>query len=222
MSVTISSFFCHSFGAVTNCQAFLCHPRIGSQTNCQQRSRQASSSSSLESEASEAGSSSDAEPAVSVDKALMGEIHRTGQPYIVQTAVVHCKVPNSFSASATTICMVSVCRCRLFVQNALRDEAPDSAGGQGGLRIVWSHFRYRLVSTVLRGSHQASTPVTQAECHIRCQSVSVLLQGHRTLVFSQSRVMLDILQIAIVAADWSFLRLDGSVSSAADRAVGCC
>jgi SNF2 family DNA or RNA helicase len=40
-------------------------------------------------------------------------------------------------------------------------------------------------------------------------------------VFSQSRVMLDILQIAITAAKWGFLRLDGSVTSAADRAVGC-
>jgi hypothetical protein len=50
-----------------------------------------------------------------------------------------------------------------------------------------------------------------------------VLQGHRTLVFSQSRVMLDILQIAIKAADWSFLRLDGSITSAADRAVcHCC
>lgn len=49
-----------------------------------------------------------------------------------------------------------------------------------------------------------------------------LLQGHRTLVFSQSRVMLDILQLAITAANWAFLRLDGSITSAADRAVRCC
>jgi len=45
------------------------------------------------------------------------------------------------------------------------------------------------------------------------------VQGHRTLVFSQSRVMLDILQSAIRAAGWRFLRLDGSVASASDRAV---
>ncbi|KAF6255378.1 P-loop containing nucleoside triphosphate hydrolase protein [Scenedesmus sp. NREL 46B-D3] len=37
--------------------------------------------------------------------------------------------------------------------------------------------------------------------------------GHRTLVFSQSRVMLDILQAAVVARGWSFCRIDGSMSS---------
>lgn len=41
--------------------------------------------------------------------------------------------------------------------------------------------------------------------------------GHRTLVFSQSRVMLDILQAAIVQERWRFCRVDGSVASAAER-----
>lgn len=41
-------------------------------------------------------------------------------------------------------------------------------------------------------------------------------------MFSQSRVMLDILQLAITGAGWAFLRLDGSITSAADRAVRCC
>lgn len=55
-----------------------------------------------------------------------------------------------------------------------------------------------------------------------CRScISLLRQGHRTLVFSQSRVMLDILQAAIKEAGWRFLRLDGSVTSAAERAVRC-
>lgn len=44
-------------------------------------------------------------------------------------------------------------------------------------------------------------------------------QGHRTLVFSQSRVMLDILQRACRARRFQCLRLDGSVASSADRAV---
>eukprot|EP00208_Stichococcus_sp_RCC1054_P008990 CAMPEP_0206151388 /NCGR_PEP_ID=MMETSP1473-20131121/38795_1 /ASSEMBLY_ACC=CAM_ASM_001109 /TAXON_ID=1461547 /ORGANISM="Stichococcus sp, Strain RCC1054" /LENGTH=1241 /DNA_ID=CAMNT_0053548933 /DNA_START=394 /DNA_END=4120 /DNA_ORIENTATION=+ len=43
-------------------------------------------------------------------------------------------------------------------------------------------------------------------------------QGHRTLVFSQSRVMLDILQRACRARRFQCLRLDGSVASSADRA----
>ena len=60
-----------------------------------------------------------------------------------------------------------------------------------------------------------------------CKTVFVLAlldnlvaEGHRTLVFSQSRVMLDILQAAIKQRKWRFLRIDGSVASATDRAVG--
>ena len=41
--------------------------------------------------------------------------------------------------------------------------------------------------------------------------------GHRTLVFSQSRVMLDILQAAVAAQRWPFRRIDGSVASASER-----
>jgi len=43
--------------------------------------------------------------------------------------------------------------------------------------------------------------------------------GHRTLIFSQSRVMLDILQAAIAQRGWGFLRIDGTVVSSARRAV---
>uniref|UniRef100_A0A383VXK8 Uncharacterized protein n=1 Tax=Tetradesmus obliquus TaxID=3088 RepID=A0A383VXK8_TETOB len=43
--------------------------------------------------------------------------------------------------------------------------------------------------------------------------------GHRTLVFSQSRVMLDILQAAVVARGWSFCRIDGSMASTDARQV---
>ena len=38
-------------------------------------------------------------------------------------------------------------------------------------------------------------------------------------MFSQSRVMLDILQRACRARRWRCLRLDGSVASSAERAV---
>ena len=48
---------------------------------------------------------------------------------------------------------------------------------------------------------------------------NLVAEGHRTLVFSQSRVMLDILQAAIARRGWRFLRIDGSVASATDRAV---
>lgn len=48
---------------------------------------------------------------------------------------------------------------------------------------------------------------------------NLMASGHRTLVFSQSRVMLDILQAAISERKWRFLRIDGSVTSTTDRAV---
>lgn len=43
--------------------------------------------------------------------------------------------------------------------------------------------------------------------------------GHRTLVFSQSRVMLDIIQAATRDQSWPCLRIDGTVTSAQERAV---
>ncbi len=43
--------------------------------------------------------------------------------------------------------------------------------------------------------------------------------GHRVLVFSQSRLMLDILAGSLKHA---YLRIDGSVSSAAERQVRLC
>lgn len=47
----------------------------------------------------------------------------------------------------------------------------------------------------------------------------LVTKGHRTLIFSQSRVMLDILQAAISQKGYTFCRIDGSVASAADRQV---
>ena len=50
----------------------------------------------------------------------------------------------------------------------------------------------------------------------------LVAKGHRTLIFSQSRVMLDILQAAIVEQSYAFRRIDGSISSAAERQVSVC
>lgn len=47
----------------------------------------------------------------------------------------------------------------------------------------------------------------------------LVAKGHRMLIFSQSRVMLDILQAAIVEQSYPFRRIDGSISSAAERQV---
>ena len=43
--------------------------------------------------------------------------------------------------------------------------------------------------------------------------------GHRALIFSQSRVMLDILQAAIQDRGYTFCRIDGSIASTAERQV---
>lgn len=47
----------------------------------------------------------------------------------------------------------------------------------------------------------------------------LVAKGHRTLIFSQSRVMLDILQAAISQQSYPFRRIDGSISSATERQV---
>ena len=44
-------------------------------------------------------------------------------------------------------------------------------------------------------------------------------EGHQTLLFSQSRMMLDMLEAAIRQRGWRFCRIDGTVSSAAERHV---
>jgi SNF2 family DNA or RNA helicase len=41
--------------------------------------------------------------------------------------------------------------------------------------------------------------------------------GHRVLLFSQSRLMLDILGRGLAAARLPFLRIDGSITSAEER-----
>ena len=46
---------------------------------------------------------------------------------------------------------------------------------------------------------------------------NLVAEGHRTLVFSQSRVMLDILEAGVRAEGWRMCRVDGSVASAAER-----
>ena len=43
--------------------------------------------------------------------------------------------------------------------------------------------------------------------------------GHRALIFSQSRVMLDILQAAIQDRGYAFCRIDGSIASTTERQV---
>lgn len=44
-------------------------------------------------------------------------------------------------------------------------------------------------------------------------------EGHQTLLFSQSRLMLDMLEAAIRQQGWRFCRIDGRVSNAAERHV---
>ncbi|GAB4822407.1 hypothetical protein N2152v2_009453 [Parachlorella kessleri] len=46
---------------------------------------------------------------------------------------------------------------------------------------------------------------------------NLVAEGHRTLIFSQSRVMLNILEAAITEEGWRFCRIDGSVASTQER-----
>ena len=78
----------------------------------------------------------------------------------------------------------------------------------------------------VEGKALSSGECTCAAAEASCKTVFVLSLlaeliggGHRVLVFSQSRVMLDILQAAIAQRGWAFLRIDGNVVSSAERAV---
>ena len=46
---------------------------------------------------------------------------------------------------------------------------------------------------------------------------TLVKEGHKTLVFSQSKKMLDILEAGVRAKDWRMCRIDGSVSSIDER-----
>ena len=64
----------------------------------------------------------------------------------------------------------------------------------------------------------ASDPAASCKTAVVLSLVgSVAAEGHRVLVFSQSRAMLDGIQAAAEAAGWRFCRIDGSVP-AAERA----
>lgn len=47
----------------------------------------------------------------------------------------------------------------------------------------------------------------------------LVTKGHRALVFSQSRVMLNIIEAGLRELNFTFLRIDGTINSAAERQV---
>ncbi|KAK9863261.1 hypothetical protein WJX84_010399 [Apatococcus fuscideae] len=106
---------------------------------------------------------------------------------------------------------------------------------QGYQRTLYKEF---LTSKAVRaalnqtGSALAALTVLKKICDHPClltdrqhppgTSAGQLLQqlteeGHQTLIFSQSRLMLDMLEAAVRQASWKFCRIDGTVSSAAER-----
>lgn len=52
---------------------------------------------------------------------------------------------------------------------------------------------------------------------IRRLLARLVAEGHRTLLFSQSRVMLDVIGRDLAARGVAFLRIDGTIASAAER-----
>jgi len=82
--------------------------------------------------------------------------------------------------------------------------------------------RESLMSSIqaLRKSDVLQEISKSSQLHASCKTIFVLnlvkklvADGHRTLVFSQSRVMLDILEAALKTESWNYCRVDGSLSS---------
>ena len=68
--------------------------------------------------------------------------------------------------------------------------------------------------------HACGCPGTAASCKtqfIRQLLAHLVAEGHRTLLFSQSRVMLDVISGELAARGVAFLRIDGTIASAAER-----
>ena len=64
------------------------------------------------------------------------------------------------------------------------------------------------------GQARAGGPEASCKTHFLLALLDDLIGGgHRTLVFSQSRVMLDILQAAAKCRRWKCCRIDGSTSA---------
>ena len=91
------------------------------------------------------------------------------------------------------------------------------------LRVCWNAASWNR-RAFARADELCAPTCAAAEASCKTAFVLSLLaeliaEGHRTLIFSQSRVMLDILQAAIAQRGWAFLRIDGTVVSSAQRAV---
>ncbi len=95
-----------------------------------------------------------------------------------------------------------------------------------GLQILWRLIQLYAEIMMKAGSSCVSHAHVDTGVDTSCKTAFVMsllaelvAKGHRTLIFSQSRVMLDILQAAIVEQSYAFRRIDGSISSAAERQV---
>ena len=93
-------------------------------------------------------------------------------------------------------------------------------------RLCQSNVLHAITSHNASGTASRSRGPFGAAAEASCKTAFVLsllaeliASGHRTLIFSQSRVMLNILQAAIAQRGWAFLRIDGTVVSSAQRAV---
>ncbi|KAK9816584.1 hypothetical protein WJX72_002280 [[Myrmecia] bisecta] len=99
------------------------------------------------------------------------------------------------------------------------DEADRSRASSAGPADDWTEWaagtsvEEKLLSELTKKGADASCKTS----FVMGLLAELVAGGHRTLVFSQSRVMLDILQAAVEARMWRFCRIDGSVSSATER-----
>lgn len=71
--------------------------------------------------------------------------------------------------------------------------------------------------SVLEDMHASSFEASCKSTFVMNLLRRLVAQNHRTLIFSQSKVMLDILETAIKGYRWRFCRIDGSIVSADER-----
>jgi hypothetical protein len=134
---------------------------IGSKHDGRQRSHETSFDDFVESECSDA---SDAEPAVSVDQALMGEIHRTGAHTSMHCQNTQLQVGGIPACTGDSHTWLAVCRRGLVVQDPLRDGAPDSAGGRGEPSSTWTEIAEHGYLFVRSRPLQSGRRVPGVEC----------------------------------------------------------
>ncbi|KAI3429485.1 hypothetical protein D9Q98_005576 [Chlorella vulgaris] len=96
-------------------------------------------------------------------------------------------------------------------------EGPVAAVAAGGAEELDLWTSADIEQRLLEEVHTTGFAASCKTVFVMALLKNLVAEGHRTLVFSQSRVMLNILESAIKEQQWRYCRIDGSVASAAER-----